>query len=297
MNKNEGEHMKILITGAAGQLGKDLQKLFDKMGIEYIATDFVEGYAKLDISSLKELRECVRKERPSVIINCAAYNAVDKAEQDWRNAYIINGLAVRNLAVCANEVGAFLVHYSTNYVFDGEKGEPYTIYDTPNPISKYGESKYLGEKLLQAFGEEYALIRTSWVFGTGNTNFVYKIIQMAQKSDKLSLVTDEIASPTYTVDLALATIRIVEERACGIYHVANEGVCSRYEFGKYVLEKMDWKGQLETAKQEDFNLPAKRPKHAKLDNFGLKESIDFEMPDWHDAVDRFFDELKKLGVI
>ncbi|MDK2886826.1 MAG: dTDP-4-dehydrorhamnose reductase [Thermosipho sp. (in: thermotogales)] len=284
--------MKILITGAAGQLGQDFQKLFEKEGIEYISTDNKAVYKKLDITNLDEVIEFAKKIKSDLIINCAAYNAVDKAEEEWKTAYNVNGLAVRNLAIAASEIKAFLVHYSTDYVFDGEKGAPYTIFDTPNPLSKYGESKYLGEKLLSQFYDNYALIRTSWVFGKGNINFAKKVIEWSKKYEKISLVIDEISAPTYTVDLAKATWEIIKHRARGLYHISNEGECSRYEYGRYILERIGYKGKIEKAYQRDFNLPAKRPKYSKLDNFGLYETVSFKMPDWNDAVERY---LKEIG--
>ncbi|ABR30931.1 dTDP-4-dehydrorhamnose reductase [Thermosipho melanesiensis] len=284
--------MRILITGAYGQLGQDFQKLFDKEGIEYIATDNKEGYKKLDITNLDKVIEFAKKIKPDVIINCAAYNAVDKAEEEWKVAYNINGLSVRNLAIAASLNNSFLVHYSTDYVFDGRKGMPYTIYDTPNPLSKYGESKYLGEKLLSQFYDNYALIRTSWVFGKGNINFAKKVIEWSKKYEKISLVIDEISAPTYTVDLAKATWEIIKYRVRGLYHISNERECSRYEYGRYILERIGYKGKIEKAYQKDFNLPAKRPKYSKLDNFGLCETVGFKMPDWKEAVDRF---LKEIG--
>lgn len=287
--------MKVLITGAGGQLGQEFQRLFEKLGIEHILTYSKRGPVALDITDFKSLREFIKNVKPDVIINCAAYNAVDKAEEEWKLAYNVNGLGVRNLSICANEVGAFLVHYSTNYVFDGEKKAPYTIYDNPNPISKYGESKYLGEKMIKSFCNNYALIRTSWVFGTGNNNFIMKILELSRNSEKISLVIDEISAPTYTVDLAFATFKIIQERVAGIYHISNEGEISRYDLGKYVLDKIKWHGQINTAFQKDFNLPAKRPKYSKLDSFGLKESVGIEMPYWEDAVDRFLRELEILG--
>ena len=154
--------MKILITGANGQLGKDFQKLFDREGIDYVASDFITARSAqrsnnhqlstgnqqllhLDITNLQSIRKIAADIKPDVIINCAAYNAVDKAEVEWEKAYTINGIGVRNLAIVANELDAVLVHYSTDYVFDGSKKEPYTIFDLPNPLSRYGESKYLGE--------------------------------------------------------------------------------------------------------------------------------------------------------
>ena len=284
--------MKILITGAGGQLGQDFQKLFEKEGIEYIATDFKEGYIKLDITNLGEVIKFAKETKPDVIINCAAYNAVDKAEVEWKIAYNINGLAVRNLAIAASYINAFLVHYSTDYVFDGKKGISYTIFDTPNPLTKYGESKYLGEKLLSTFYDNFALIRTSWVFGKGNVNFAKKVIEWSKNEKSLSLVVDEVSVPTYTVDLANATWGIIKLKARGLYHISNEGECSRYEYGKYILEKIGYDGEIRKAYQKDFNLPAKRPKYSKLDNFGLFETTNFKMPEWKDAVDRF---LKELG--
>ena len=284
--------MKILITGAGGQLGQDFQKLFEKEGIEYIPTDFKEGYTKLDITNLREVIKFAKETKPDVIINCAAYNAVDKAEVEWKIAYNINGLAVRNLAIAASYINAFLVHYSTDYVFDGKKGISYTIFDTPNPLSKYGESKYLGEKLLSTFYDNFALIRTSWVFGKGNVNFAKKVIEWSRNNKSLLLVVDEVSAPTYTVDLANATWGIIKHKARGLYHISNEGECSRYEYGKYILEKIGYDGEIRKAYQKGFNLPAKRPKYSKLDNFGLFETTNFKMPEWKDAVDRF---LKEIG--
>jgi len=308
--------MKILITGANGQLGKDFQKLFDREGIDYVASDFItargtqqaasgeqrsnnyqlatvnQQLLHLDITDLQSIRELAADIKPDVIINCAAYNAVDKAEVEWKKAYTINGIGVRNLAIVANELNAVLIHYSTDYVFDGNKKKPYTIFDLPNPLSRYGESKYLGEKLLAQTGGKFILIRTSWVFGIGNINFAKKVLEWAQKNEELKIVTDEISVPTYTVDLAQVTWTIINKRAYGLYHISNEGECSRYEYASYILEKIGWRGKLLPVKQEDFDLPAKRPKYSKLSNFGLKETVNIEMPDWKNAVDRF---LKEIG--
>jgi len=294
--------MKILITGANGQLGKDFQKLFDREGIDYVASDFItarstqqtasgERPLHLDITDLKSIRKLAADIKPDVIINCAAYNAVDKAEIEWEKAYTINGIGVRNLAIVANELNAVLVHYSTDYVFDGSKKEPYTIFDLPNPLSRYGESKYLGEKLLVQTGGRFILIRTSWVFGVGNINFAKKVLEWAQKNEELKIVIDEISVPTYTVDLAQATWIIINKRAYGLYHISNEGECSRYEYASYILEKIGWRGKLLPVKQKDFDLPAKRPKYSKLSNFGLKETVNIEIPDWKNAVDRFLEEI------
>ncbi|APT76063.1 dTDP-4-dehydrorhamnose reductase [Marinitoga sp. 1137] len=285
--------MKILITGANGQLGQEFQKLFEKENIEYMPTDHNE----LDITNLKKIREYVKNKKGIThIINCAAYNLVDKAEEDWKTAYNVNGLAVRNLSIVANEINAEIIHYSTDYVFDGKKTKPYTIYDTPNPLNKYGESKVLGERFIQDIANKYYLIRVSWVFGIGNNNFAKKVIQWSRQSEILKIADDEISAPTYAVDLAYATYKLIKEKAYGLYHITN-GKASRYEWAEYILKQINWNGKLERASKNDFNLPAKRPGYSVLDNYGLKETINHEMPEWQNATDRFLKELKETGEI
>ncbi|NUU97770.1 dTDP-4-dehydrorhamnose reductase [Marinitoga sp. 1138] len=284
--------MQILITGAKGQLGQEFQKLFEKENIEYIPTD----HNKLDITNLKKIREYVKDKKITHIINCAAYNLVDKAEEDWKTAYNVNGLAVRNLSIVANEINAEIIHYSTDYVFDGKKTKPYTIYDTPNPLNKYGESKVLGERFIQDIANKYYLIRVSWVFGIGNNNFAKKVIQWSRQNKILKIADDEISAPTYAVDLAYATYKLIKEKAYGLYHITN-GKASRYEWAKYILKQINWNGKLERASKDDFNLPAKRPGYSVLDNYGLKETINHEMPKWQNATDKFLKELKEMGEI
>lgn len=284
-----GAFMNVLITGANGQLGQEFQKLFTNEHISFIPTD----YKELDITDIDAIRKIIKENKFTHIINCAAYNAVDKAEEDWRTAYSVNGLAVRNLAIAANEISAEIVHYSTDYVFDGKKDTPYTIYDDPNPINKYGESKFLGEKNI-ALANKYYLLRVSWVFGTGNINFAKKVIGWSKKTDHIRISDDEISSPTYAVDLVKATLEILKKKVYGLYHVSNTS-CSRYDWGKYILEKINWKGKLERAKALEFNLPAKRPGYSVLDNYGLNETIGYEMPTWQNATDRFLVQLIANG--
>jgi dTDP-4-dehydrorhamnose reductase len=275
--------MKVLLTGANGQLGRAFQELFKNEKIEFIAAPKEE----LDITDLRKIREFVSK-NPGIthIINCAAYNKVDEAEKDWKTAYLVNGLGPRNLAIVANEIDAELVHYSTDYVFSGEKGSPYTIYDTPDPINRYGESKVLGERFIMSIADKFYLIRTSWVFGDGE-NFAKKVIEWSKKNQVLRIVDDEISSPTYAPDLARATWELIKQRAYGLYHITNSGYCSRYEWAEFILNKIGWSGELKRAKQEDFNLPAKRPRFSVLDNFGLEETVGVKIPHWKTAVERF----------
>jgi len=280
--------MKILITGAKGQLGQAFQKKFEQLNIQYTA----KGSKELDITKIDQLRNLVKNEKEIThIINTAAYNHVDKAEEEWEKAYQINGLGVRNLAIISNEINAELIHYSTDYVFSGKKGE-YTIYDTPDPINKYGESKVLGEReVTQA--QRYYLIRTSWVFGIGNDNFAKKVINWSQNTKELKITTDEKSVPTYTEDLVEATLELIKQKVYGIYHITNTP-CTRYEWAEYILKKIGWEGTLKQAKRSDFNLPAKRPESSVLNNFGYTEVTGKKMPDWKDATDRF---LKEMGMI
>jgi dTDP-4-dehydrorhamnose reductase len=279
--------MLVLITGANGQLGRAFQELFKNEKVEFIAAPKEE----LDITDLRKIREFVSK-NPEIthIINCAAYNKVDEAERDWKTAYLVNGIGPKNLAIVSNEIGAELVHYSTDYVFSGKKGSPYTIYDTPDPINKYGESKVLGERFVMSFSNRYYLIRTSWVFGDG-MNFVRKVLEWSKKSKVLRIVDDEVSSPTYAQDLAKATWELIKLKAYGLYHITNSGYCSRYEWAEFILNEIGWDGELKRAKQEDFNLPAKRPKFSVLDGFGLREFTGMKMESWKRRTTEFIEKL------
>ncbi|MCD6155554.1 MAG: dTDP-4-dehydrorhamnose reductase [Candidatus Atribacteria bacterium] len=283
--KEEGKEVKILLTGAGGQLGQAFQELFEKEGINYCA----KKHKDLDITDLQLLREAIRGKSFTHIVNCAAFNDVDRAETEWKKAYLVNGIGVRNLAIVAQEENIELMHFSTDYVFDGQKGTPYTIFDPPSPLNRYGESKLLGEKLLSSLTSKWYLIRTSWVFGKGKRNFLYKVLTWSKKQDLLRIVSDEMSAPTYAKDLAWASYLLIRERAWGIYHITNTPT-SRYQWAKYFLEKTGWKGRLEPARQEEFSLPAPRPKFSVLDNFGLRETTGFQMPTWEDATERFVKE-------
>lgn len=282
--------MKVLVTGAGGQLGREIQKLSIARGLACVATDS----RVLDITDPAKVRSMVASMSPDIVINCAAYNAVDRAENEWKSAFRINGLAVKNLVLAANKAGAVLVHYSTDYVFDGKTSRPYTIVDSPNPISRYGESKLLGEQIVRDLADRFFLIRTSWVFGAGNANFVKKLLEWSNEKDEMKVVDDQTASPTYTADLASATLDLVKTEAFGLYHITNAGSCSRYEWAAYVLQKIGWKGSLLPAKSREFNSAAKRPEYSVLDNFGLAETLGHILPHWKDATSRFLAEREAM---
>ncbi|ABS56267.1 dTDP-4-dehydrorhamnose reductase [Methanoregula boonei 6A8] len=283
--------MRVLITGVNGQLGQDIRKVCEQNSIDHIAT----GSKELNISNVSEVQHFVKKNPVDVIINCAAYNAVDLAETEWKKAYRVNGLGVRNLATAANSLGAVFVHFSTDYVFDGKSRLPYTIADLPRPISRYGMSKLLGETMTRDIADTFILIRTSWVFGKGNDNFPKKIMGWSKNKTELKVVDDQVASPTYTADLAKATLDLILKNARGMYHITNSGYCSRYEWAEFLLAKVGWKGNLVRGSSDEFMSAAQRPAYSVLDNFGTPECLGYSLPDWKDATERFLQDLEAVS--
>ncbi|MFA6215176.1 MAG: dTDP-4-dehydrorhamnose reductase [Patescibacteria group bacterium] len=256
---------KILILGAKGMLGQQLAQAFaDKNPVLWDRAD-------LDITDEMQVKEKLTALKPTLIINAAAYTDVDCAEKNIELANSINGLAIGYLAKAAKELGAVLVHYGTDYVFDGSKKEGYNETDLPNPISAYGRSKLLGERLLQQNGEMYYLIRSSWLFGEfGPKNFVNRILTKAEKERKLKVVNDHFGRPTYAKDLAKKTREIIDQQLpCGIYHFTNStkpGGITWYDFAKKAVELRGLKTKVVPCSSTEFPQPAKRPQFAALNN-------------------------------
>ena len=278
----------ILITGAKGQLGYDFQRLFNELKEEYIATDRDE----LDITDIKKVREFVKDKNITLIINCAAYNNVDKAEDEPEFCKKLNTYAPRDLAIVAKEIEADYITYSTDFVFDGEKKAPYTEEDIPNPLSIYGRSKYEGEKEVFKVKPNSFVVRTSWVFGIANNNFNKQVINWSKSKDELSIVDDQISSPTYSKDLAYYSWELIKTKKYGLYHLSNDGEASKYDQGKYVLDKIGWQGKLNRAKTKDFNLKAQRAEYTKLDSSKLEKVIGKKIPSWENGIDRFLEEME-----
>jgi dTDP-4-dehydrorhamnose reductase len=283
--------MKILLTGSNGQLGYDFKKLFDSLKIEYIATD----YQELDITNNESLEYFFAENKDFThIINCAAYNDVDKAEKDEK-VKLLNTTAPYKLAEFAKKIDAVYVTYSTDFVFDGDKRELYTEEDTPNPLSEYGKSKYEGEKSVLKTYDKSFIIRTSWVFGIANNNFNKQVINWSKSRDTLNIVDDQVSAPTYSADLAEFSWKLIQTEKYGLYHITNNGEASKYDQAKYVLEKIGWKGKLNRAKTKDFNLPAKRPKYSKLSSAKVEKLLGEKIPAWQSGIDRFLLEMKENG--
>lgn len=278
----------ILITGAKGQLGYDFQRLFNELKEEYIATDRDE----LDITDIEKVREFVKNKNITLIINCAAYNNVDKAEDEPEFCKKLNTYAPRDLAIVAKEIEADYITYSTDFVFDGEKKAPYTEEDIPNPLSIYGRSKYEGEKEVFKVKPNSFVVRTSWVFGIANNNFNKQVINWSKSKDELSIVDYQISSPTYSKDLAYYSWELIKTKKYGLYHLSNDGEASKYDQGKYVLDKIGWQGKLNRAKTKDFNLKAQRAEYTKLDSSKLEKVIGKKIPSWENGIDRFLEEME-----
>ncbi|WP_047382356.1 dTDP-4-dehydrorhamnose reductase [Cetobacterium sp. ZWU0022] len=281
----------ILITGANGQLGHDFSRIFKEKDLDFIATD----YKELDITDIDAVREFVKGKGIKLIINCAAYNNVDKAEEESEMCYKLNAYAPRDLAIVAKEIGAEYVTYSTDFVFDGKKKSPYTEEDEVSPLSVYSKAKAEGERLVLETYENSFVIRTSWVFGIANNNFNKQVINWSKSRDVLGIVDDQTSVPTYSYDLALYSLKLIETKKYGLYHLSNSGVASKYDQAKYVLESIGWTGTLNKAKSSDFVLPAPRAEYSKLDSSKLESVIGEKLPTWESGIDRFLQEMREKG--
>ncbi|MFF2156371.1 dTDP-4-dehydrorhamnose reductase [Paenibacillus chitinolyticus] len=252
--------MKILITGAGGQLGSELVRVLSPRHKLAALTR-----QELDVGDGAAVDAAVFREQPEIIIHAAAYTDVDGAEREIDRAYRVNSAGTWHMAEAAERIGAKFVYVSTDYVFDGCKGAPYVERDKPNPLSVYGTSKLHGEKFASMLCERHFIVRTSWLYGRGGNNFVTKIVEKARRGAELSLVDDVFGSPTYSYDLAVFIGSLLETEEYGTYHGSNGGVCTRYEFAREIIRVLGMEGvKLRPAKADMFPLPAARPAHSAL---------------------------------
>ncbi len=286
MMDSKNKSIRILITGANGQLGYEFQRLFDKEGIYYLATD----YNELDITNREALHYFFKNKQFKYIINCAAYNDVDKAEDDIDNCFELNAKAPVYLATIAKNLQAVYVTYSTDFVFDGKKNAPYTEEDVPNPLSVYAKSKLEGEHGVLHIYDKVFVIRTSWLFGIAGKNFNTQVLGWAQNRSELAIVDDQISAPTYAKDLAYFSWKLMQTQKYGLYHFSNEGIASKYDQAEYLLKKVGWNGILKRAKTADFAVKAKRPPYSKIDSTKIKNIVGEEIPSWQNGIDRWLEE-------
>lgn len=284
--------MKFFITGVNGQLGYDVKReLLERGYTDILAPTRVD----LDITNEDAVKKMIREYRPSVIFHCAAYTAVDKAEEEQEKCYQVNVLGTKYLTEAAKEVGAKIIYISTDYVFDGTKEGLYQVEDKVNPVNYYGKTKYLGENFVRAY-DNHIIVRISWVFGINGKNFIRTMLNLAESHKELNVVCDQIGSPTYTKDLAGLLVNMFLSNVKGLYHVTNEGYCSWYEFAEFIFKESRKKVKVHPILTKDYKTIAKRPLNSKLSKESLDDIGMKRLPEWQDAVKRYIHELKKEGV-
>ena len=234
----------------------------------------------LDITQEDNVTAFISTHTPDVIVNCAAFTNVDKCETEREAAFNVNALGPKYIAAAAKECGARLIQISTDFVFDGNGNRPYTEEDQTNPLSEYGRTKLEGEKNIQSHCNSYLIVRTSWLFGHNGINFAAKMLELAEQHKELSIVTDEIGSPTYTPDLAEALWTLIKQECEGVINVSNDGSCSRYEWAEYIFETMGLKIKMNPIKSSEYKRPAKVPLNSTLNCQKLTTTTGMQMRPW-----------------
>lgn len=283
------DNARILVTGAKGQLGVDLVRVLQERGYEV----FGYGRDELDFTDPEAVESIFAKVRPYAVIHSGAYTKVDLAESEREAANRVNGYGSHLLADAAVKTGAKLVYMSTDYVFNGEAREPIEETRKPDPVNAYGRSKWIGEELIRSTMTRYFIVRTSWVYGLHGPNFVKTMLNLARQGKPLTVVDDQVGSPSYTIDLANCVAELIETEHYGVYHVSNSGACSWYEFAKAIFEIAGLEVEIKPVSSADFVRPAKRPAYSVLAHRALKENGFPEIRPWRDALQGFlFEELR-----
>jgi len=288
----------IWLIGNKGMLGQDVEKLFKRKRLSYLASD-----KEVDITDYPILQEFTKNIKLAWIINCSGYTEVDKAEKEIEKAFLINRDGVRNISKIAIEKQAKLIHISTDYVFNGEKKFhlSYTEDDKTGPINLYGESKLAGEREIKENLKEYFIIRTAWLYGMGGKNFVFTMLKLFKEKEEIKVISDQWGSPTYTVDLAEVILKIInnDSDSFGIYHFTNEGVTNWYEFAREIYRKSKKLGIIDSIKEveiraietKEYSTPAQRPKWSWLSKEKIKRELSLDIRNWEDALTDFLSFL------
>lgn len=280
--------MKIVVTGANGQLGREVAAQ-GKGRHELVLV----GHDDLDICDGNAVKDFFNKIRPDAVINCAAYTNVDQAENDFDGAFRVNVIGSQNLAAACLEVGAKLVHVSTDYVFNGSGSQSYREYDQVSPLGVYGKTKFIGENMVREILGRHYIVRTAWLYGEGN-NFVRTMLKLARTNDTLRVVNDQIGTPTSTVDLIKAIFKLLTSDSYGTYHATCQGQCSWYDFAVEIFKQANENVTVIPVNSNEFPRPAKRPAYSVLDNYMLKMTVGDPMRNWQEALTEYLsNELKK----
>lgn len=279
--------MKILITGSNGMLGHDLIKVLDNDNVLINTTS-----KTLDITNKDDVMNLIKKEAPDVVINSAAYTDVDGCEENQEMAFAVNGKGVENLAMACRETGSVLVHISTDYVFKGDDNTPRSEEDELGPVSIYGKSKLKGEEAIINLLDKYFIVRTAWLYGVNGGNFPKTMLELAKTHDSLTVVYDEVGSPTFTLDLAEAISKLIKTDKYGIYHVTNSDSCSWFEFAELIFEIADVEVDVKPVTAKEFARAAKRPSYSVLDNKKWVENGFTPLRSFREAIEDYIKVIK-----
>lgn len=280
--------MKVLVTGAKGQLGTDLMNELAKRGIEGIGVDVQE----MDITDAEACRRVIKNSGADAVIHCAAYTAVDAAEDNVDLCRRINGEGTRNVAQACKEADVKLMYISTDYVFDGQGTRPWEPDDERHPLNVYGQTKYEGELAVEELSDKYFIVRIAWVFGVAGKNFIKTMLRLGKERGAVSVVDDQIGSPTYTYDLARLLVDMIQTDKYGRYHATNEGLCSWYEFAKEIFRQAGMDVPVTPVSSDQFPAKAARPSNSRLSKEKLSENGFERLPAWQDALGRFLKEIE-----
>ena len=286
--------MKILVTGSNGQLGNEFRLLAPAYpDFSFIFTDVAE----LDITREPDIETLVKEEAPDAVINCAAYTAVDKAEQEDNLAFLINATAVGNLARVAAKSNVLLIHISTDYVFDGKGYKPYVEDDPTNPVSLYAKSKHAGEQQVQSYSSKALIIRTSWLYSEFGNNFVKTMMKYGKERGQLNVVFDQTGTPTYARDLAIILLEILQKQTIfegvEVFHYSNEGVTSWYDFAKAIIEFSGINCKINPIETKDYPLPAARPFYSVFNKSKIKQRYQVNIPYWRDSLKECIQKIQQ----
>ena len=281
--------MKVLVTGVKGQLGYDVVNELRKRDIEPIGVDIQE----MDITDADSVDRVITASQADAVIHCAAYTAVDAAEDNQEICHKVNVDGTQNIATVCKKLGIKMMYISTDYVFDGQGTRPWEPDDERNPLNVYGQTKYEGELAIQNTLDEYFIVRIAWVFGVNGKNFIKTMLNLAETHDHLTVVNDQYGSPTYTYDLARLLVDMIVTDKYGIYHATNEGICTWYEFACEIFRQAGVQVEVEPVSSEAFPAKAKRPSNSRMSKDKLEQNGFRRLPAWQDAVGRYLKELGK----
>ena len=278
----------IIVTGAKGQLGGDVCEALTQKGIANIGIDIEEA----DITDLSSLERFFEKNKADAVIHCAAYTAVDRAEEEKEKCFAVNTKGTENIAKCCKKFSMKLLYVSTDYVFNGKGDTAFSVDSEKGPLNVYGESKLLGEKAVAENLDRYFIVRTSWVFGEKNTNFIHTMLRLSETRDTVSVVCDQVGSPTYSRHLAYLLCRMIKSEKYGIYHATNEGFCSWYELASFSLAYAGKDTKVLPVYSKDYPSKAVRPLNSRLSKKSLDKAGFSRLPSWQHAVREYLDNLK-----